>query len=54
MSRAARQASSTGYYHIIMRGDNRNWIFKKRQYKLDFMEMLEEQEKEARIEMVAW
>ena len=37
-----------------MRGDNRNWIFKKRQYKLDFMEMLEEQEKEGRIEIAAW
>ena len=54
MTRTARQASSTGYYHIIMRGDNRNWIFQKRQYKLDFMEMIEEQENEGRIEMAAW
>jgi len=37
-----------------MRGDNRNWIFQKRQYKLDFMEMLEEQENESTIEMAAW
>ena len=54
MTRTARQASSTGYYHIIMRGDNRNRIFQKKQYKLDFMEMLEEQENEGTIEMAAW
>ncbi len=54
MSRMARQESPTGYYHILMRGNNRNWIFKKNQYKLDFLEMLEEQEKEERIEVFAW
>ncbi|NLK21893.1 MAG: transposase [Epulopiscium sp.] len=54
MPREARKESSTGYYHIIMRGNNRSWIFSSEVYKTEFLNMLKEQEEDHLIETVAW
>ncbi|MGV8153464.1 MAG: transposase [Alkaliphilus sp.] len=54
MVRLARQESDTGYYHIIMRGNNKNRIFKEEKNKLDFIKMLKNQEEEKRIQLLAW
>lgn len=40
MARQARQASPTGYYHIMMRGNNREKIFKKEVQKKHFIKLL--------------
>ena len=40
MPRAARQESSTGLYHIVMRGNNRNWIFKKPKNKQELAKQI--------------
>lgn len=54
MSRTARIESSTGYYHVIMRGNNKNWIFKGEENKQNFIKLLKIQEKEGKLELVAW
>ena len=54
MSRVAREESPTGYYHILVRGNNRSYIFNNQRYKAAFMEMIEEQEKDTGIELAAW
>lgn len=54
MPRVARQASSTDLYHIIMRGNNRNWIFKHPKSKQEFLDMLFKQEEENRLRLLAW
>jgi REP element-mobilizing transposase RayT len=54
MSRVARVESPTGYYHILVRGNNRSYIFKNQRHKVAFMEMIEEQEKDTGMELAAW
>ncbi|MFZ7121419.1 MAG: REP-associated tyrosine transposase [Eubacteriaceae bacterium] len=54
MSRQARQLSETGYYHIIMRGNNKASIFKDNKDKEYFMNVLKQLESEEIIKLVAW
>lgn len=49
MPRVARQESSTGYYHVIMRGNNKNYIFEKEKNKKEFLALLKKQELEGKI-----
>ncbi|GKX29704.1 hypothetical protein SH1V18_21840 [Vallitalea longa] len=44
MGRQPREISSTGYYHVIMRGNNKAMIFNSETNKKDFLIMLKEQE----------
>lgn len=54
MPRAARRESVTGFYHVVLRGNNKKYIFEEQRFKLDFYEFLCEQEKCGRIELCAW
>lgn len=54
MPRQARQESSTGLYHIMTRGNNKGWIFKKEIYKRIGINLIVEQEKEKRVELYGW
>lgn len=40
MVREARKESQTGYYHVMMRGNNREMVFAKPSEKLYFIEQL--------------
>ncbi len=46
MARQSRQASSTGIYHIVMRGNNRNWIFEVDKNKSDLFKLINKQREE--------
>lgn len=54
MVRKAREESKTGYYHVIMRGNNRNFIFKNDLDKELFKQILLHQEEENLIQIAAW
>ena len=54
MARQARQESASGYYHVMMRGINREFVFQKDSYKSAFMELLREQLACGHIALVAW
>jgi REP element-mobilizing transposase RayT len=43
MSRKGRTQSSTDYYHVMMRGNNRESIFREDQQKEYFLESLKMQ-----------
>lgn len=52
--RKARIKSETGYYHIITRGNNKNYIFKDETDKELIKEEIKKQEIEKNIEIAAW
>ncbi len=54
MARQARQESSTGYYHLMMRGINGESIFGQDRGKLHFLELLQGQQEEGLLSLVAW
>ncbi len=54
MSRQARTMSKTGYYHIIMRGNNKDYIFQSEDDKAFFKDILFSQQDEGLISIVAW
>ena len=54
MARQARQESVSGYYHVMMRGINREFIFQEDSYKSVFMELLDEQLACGHIALAAW
>lgn len=54
MPRQPRQESSTGYYHVMLRGINRDFFFKGDRTKEILMELLQEQQGEEQIELTAW
>lgn len=43
MARVPRTKSSTGYYHVVLRGNNRNTLFFENQDRLTFLEYLGKQ-----------
>lgn len=49
MARQARMESPTEYYHVMMRGNNRESIFKEKGQKMFLLELIEEQIEEALI-----
>ncbi len=54
MARQARTTSETGYYHVMMRGNNKTYIFQRESDKTFLMELLFEFEKEGFIQLAAW
>ena len=46
-----RNESSTGFYHVVIRGNNKKYIFQEKRFKLDFYEFLCEQE---RLGLINW
>ncbi len=54
MAREARKMSTTGYYHIIIRGNNKSYVFKDNRDKSFFMDNLLKQQDEKLIELAAW
>ncbi|SCG83978.1 hypothetical protein DW1_2414 [Proteiniborus sp. DW1] len=54
MVRVARKESPTGYYHVMMRGNNKEMIFAKVAEKKYFIEQLQEQVEKKNISIVAY
>ena len=54
MPRKARQESCTGVYHVIIRGNNKNWITHKNKYKQLIKKLIFQQEEFLLIEIYAW
>ncbi len=54
MARSARLESPTGYYHVMIRGNNRETIFKKAVEKRYFIELLQHTIEENKIAIVAY
>lgn len=54
MPRKARIQSPTGYYHVMMRGNNREDIFVTDKQKKFFLDSLEKQEEDQLIDIVAY
>ena len=54
MAREARTESQTGYYHVMMRGNNREMIFNQTVEKQYFMELLQQQADEEKILIAAY
>ncbi len=54
MSRQARRISQTGYYHVIMRGNNKNHIFEEKDSKAYFLKSLRKVEDEGLLAVAGW
>lgn len=54
MARQARRESTTGYYHVMMRGINREFLFRRDADKASFMELVREQQASGLFEVLAW
>jgi len=54
MARKPRQESSTGYYHVILRGINRDFFFQRDSEKRLILELVKEQQDAKLFELVAW
>ena len=54
MPRAARKVSSTGIYHIMIRGINRSAIFYDEEDKSKFLDILEKTKDETKFELYAY
>ncbi|MBT9177491.1 MAG: hypothetical protein DDT20_01824 [Firmicutes bacterium] len=54
MARQARQESSTEYYHVMLRGINRDFLFEQDKDKHIFLGLLSEQQSEKLIDLAGW
>ncbi|MDF2519997.1 MAG: transposase like protein [Clostridia bacterium] len=54
MPRQARNFSPTGYYHVMMRGNNRENIFNRNEQKADFLNCIIKQEEDLLIDIAAY
>jgi len=54
MARQARQESGTGYYHVMSRGINREFLFSLDSNKQVFMQLVAEQQAANMFELAAW
>lgn len=54
MARKARIQSPTNYYHIMARGNNREYIFTNPDHKTYYLEVLNEQAEDSLIEIAAY
>ena len=54
MPRRAREDSPTGFYHVMMRGVNREKIFQLEKHKKLLIEILKEKIEEVEVEIVAY
>jgi REP element-mobilizing transposase RayT len=54
MARKPREESLTGYYHAMLRGINREFIFKRDSDKKIFLDLVKEQQEENLFQLAAW
>lgn len=54
MPRKARVESSTGVYHMMVRGNNKEWVFKGERFKRLYLDRMNEVIKPTSIEVHAW
>ncbi len=54
MPRAGRQVSSTGYYHVMIRGINKEFVFQSDDERRLLLELLGEQQASDKFELAAW
>lgn len=54
MARQLRSASETGLYHVMMRGNNREYIFCREDQKKRFVELLQETAEAGAIGIAGW
>ena len=54
MARQARQERGTGYYHVMLRGINRESLFRRDADKMYFMQLVVEQQMDNMLELMAW
>ena len=54
MARQARTESATSFYHVMMRGNNREYIFSREDQKKRFMDSLRTEAATEAIQIVAW
>lgn len=54
MPRKPRKQSTTDYYHVMIRGINREYVFETEENKVKFLELIRVEEKEDLIEISAW
>lgn len=54
MPRTARKISSTGIYHVIMRGINQEYIFQKNRYKHSIIRIMKEKLEDTSIEIYGY
>lgn len=54
MPRRLRKESSTGIYHIMTRGNNKEWVFKGDRFKSLYKERMDKVIESSEIELYAW
>lgn len=54
MARQARMESETGIYHVMMRGNNREFIFREEVQKQRFMEYLSNEVQSGGVRLAGW
>jgi REP element-mobilizing transposase RayT len=54
MARTARIQSESGYYHLMIRGNNKSYVFKDQKAKSFFIRNLLKSEEEGLIDLAAW
>ena len=54
MPRQQRDKSNTGYYHIMIKGNDRNGIFIDEQDKMHFIEILKTKKENNRYGLIAF
>jgi len=54
MPRTGRQVSSTGYYHVMIRGINKEFVFQSDDDRRLLLELLGEQQASGKFELAAW
>lgn len=54
MPRQARKQSGTDYYHVMIRGINREYVFKTDEHKQKITEIIQKEQQDEEIEVFAW
>ena len=54
MPRIGRQASSSGYYHVMISGSNKEFVFRSDDERWFLLELLCDQQTSDKLELVAW
>lgn len=54
MARQPRKESSTGYYHVMLRGINRDFFFKDDSHKQTLLTLIKEQQEDNLLQLVSW
>jgi len=54
MPRTGRQVSSTGYYHVMISGSNKEFVFQSDDERRLLLDLLGEQQASGKLELAAW